>query len=632
MQNTESANAQSQQEKSVKKSSDSQTISAGGTVTASQISDYIGLESTSAQFSVKEVYVESGDRVTEGTAVYELTEESVANAEKTLKSELKTAESELLSQNWTYTEDKNTAYALYQSELQLGDTAETTLESGISSLDSALQSAYDSYINAQDTVNNVPSEIAQKEQELSEQENNVNIYQSETDEIKESVNSAKAVYQSELENYNSIVSDYNASAGAVRYIGGYIGKDVSDVQLAGKASAMTEKDSSFSESPQQDSGFSNFSPQNGGFSENRNFSDSGGSALIQTSSLKILSSETDSVLTAEQQNIPTETQQVQQDIIQQAEQQVQQSSDLSALYESARTEYGQKKQMLAEAERSYKDAENTYNQLSQNLTETQSMLKECQNKVSSLEKEINSLNSKLSQAKGKLSKLKSEYNSLKSSYDTDKLELQNTYSENISSYENAEYHYQITLDTIEKELAEKQENYDTASENLKIFEENIADGTIYAQQDGIIDSVTYETGDSLNISMPLISYTDETSFTTLVELDQYDITEISIGDSVIIYSSETGMSSGTVTAVSAGQSTSLADVKFNVTVTAGENSNLYEGESVNVYFNSGSLSQSDFRDAENGGENSDRKMPDGFSFDNMPNFGERPDFNGDMKG
>ena len=121
--------------------------------------------------------------------------------------------------------------------------------------------------------------------------------------------------------------------------------------------------------------------------------------------------------------------------------------------------------------------------------------------------------------------------------------------------------------------------------------------------------------------------------TVTVELDQYDVTEIAIGDSVIIYSSETGMTNGKITAIAAGESTSLADVRFNVTVTADANSGLYYGQSVNVYFNAGDLNSGDFKDFSGGdtdGEAPERgsgrpdfngEMPEGFDPNNIPDFG-----------
>ena len=86
-------------------------------------------------------------------------------------------------------------------------------------------------------------------------------------------------------------------------------------------------------------------------------------------------------------------------------------------------------------------------------------------------------------------------------------------------------------------------------------------------------------------------------------------------------------------AISAGESTSLADVNFNISITADEGSNLYSGESVNVYFNydnikSGELT--DFSGGENakGGSGGGRpdfggELPEGFDFSNMPGFDRR---------
>ena len=131
---------------------------------------------------------------------------------------------------------------------------------------------------------------------------------------------------------------------------------------------------------------------------------------------------------------------------------------------------------------------------------------------------------------------------------------------------------------------------------------------------------------------------DESSYYTTVELDQNDVTQVNIGDSVLIYSSETGTSNGTITAIAAGESTSLADVRFNVTVTADENAELYSGESVNVYFNAGDMKLTEFKDYDGGGNSERQKpssdgerpdfgggMPEGFDLSNMPDFGRRKD-------
>lgn len=119
------------------------SISAGGTVSSSQLSDTLEMESTSAKLVVESVLAESGDEVTKGTQLYKLTSDSVSKAEKTLKSELQSAESELLQKKVSRITEKNEAYALYQSELLLGETAQSDYDKGISDLDKALKSAYE---------------------------------------------------------------------------------------------------------------------------------------------------------------------------------------------------------------------------------------------------------------------------------------------------------------------------------------------------------------------------------------------------------------------------------------------------------------------------------------------------------
>ena len=88
--------------------------------------------------------------------------------------------------------------------------------------------------------------------------------------------------------------------------------------------------------------------------------------------------------------------------------------------------------------------------------------------------------------------------------------------------------------------------------------------------------------------------------------------------------------------VAFGYSTSLADVRFNVTVEADENADLYSGQSVNVYFNYSSMKNADFSDfksdkntrGEGFGSGGGRPdfgggMPEGFDPSNMPDFSRR---------
>ena len=568
------------------------TISAGGTITSAQLYDYIGLESTAVRLQIEEVYVESGNSVTAGTQLYKLTAETVTKGKSTLEKELKSAENALLDQKLSFEKSKNSAYSLYQSELSLGDTAQSDFNDGIAQLNSKLEDALNDYNDALNTVNTAPSEIESKQSELDYLNSEISDMEERLSELESEKENKKSVYTQASDNLNAVAAEYNSIAGTVKYIGNYIGIDVSDVELSQGAAA---------DIPQQDKGNNDNGgdrpsvgdmPEFGGEIGDTQFKSVSSYGIVKASCL----AETDSAETM-----------------------------LMSLYEDARAEYEKQKTIIAEAESTYSSAKKDYEGADSAVSEAQDSINENKSAINSLKSEISKLESSYSSAKSKLSSLKAEYNSLKLSYETDKLTLKNTYDTSMASYENAQYHYDLTMSTIENELEAAEEAVAVCEENLRVFEETLADGIIEAQQDGVIYSLSYEAEDIVNISSPLVNYVDDTSFGTTVELDQYDVTEIAIGDSVIIYSSESGMTSGQITAISAGESTSLANVIFNVTVVAeGENVNLYTGQSVNVYFNAMSMDTSKFSDYENNDENGEEGSFGGFG--DFGDFGgERPD-------
>ncbi|MBE6863357.1 MAG: HlyD family efflux transporter periplasmic adaptor subunit [Ruminococcus flavefaciens] len=585
---------------------DDSTLNAGGTVTSAQLNDSLGLKNTSVQLTVESVLAEAGDSVTAGTKLYKLTDESLAKALKVLNSELRTAENALTEQKSSYQVDLSKAKLLYESELLLGRTAQSEYEAGLKELDDSLQKAYDSYQEALNTINNTPAEISAKQSELKNAQTTAEKLETEKASLQSKFSEAEKVYSSAVGSYNSLAAEYNASAGTVRYLGNALGKDVSSVSLVQTVTANLIEQKETPEMP----------GKNGAERP-----DASKEASVPVSF-----------------DIPQETavSSNERSFNKLAETTVSASGDLVKLYDSALAEYNSQKEKLTNAENSMKSAENNYKSLSQQLSECSASLSKAQSNVSSLEKDISSLNSSLSKAQSNLSKLMSEYNSLKASYDTDKLKLQNTLDTNMATYENAEYHYKITCSTLEDELAQAQDARDTAAENLTIFEENLSGGYILAQQDGVIYSMNCQEGRNVNVNSPVVSYVDDSTFAVTVELDQNDVTEVSIGDSVIIYSSESGIANGRITAIAAGESKSLADVRFNVTVTADDGAKLYSGQSVNVYFNSDSTNMGGFTDFKGsssekggmsfgGGERPDFSggMPEGFDPSNMPDFSGR---------
>ncbi len=594
----------SEDKREVSKSSDDGIISGGGTITSSQLSDELGLKNTSARLVIEKVLAETGSSVTSGTKLYQITSDSLAKAKKTLDTELSTANNALIKQKTKYQSDKLDAYSLYQSQLLTGKNAQQEYNNTLSSLESDLSSAYDSYKQALDTVNSTPSQITKKKTELSQKQTSVKSLEEKNTAAQKELEAAEKTYTSAGESYNSIVSQYNSAASVVRYLGSALGKDVSGIELAQTVSVSSSKNTQ-SGSGKTPSG----STKNIKSSDMPQIQASDNAAQPNGTSAKVLPSQPSTVI---------------------------KTTDAAALYENAYKEYTAQKEKLTQADSAFKAAEKQYKSLSESLSKTSEELKQAQSSVTELEKDISSLESSLSKAKSSLTKLQSQYESLKASYETDKLEAKNKLDTDTAASENAEYNYKITLNTLDSELEQKQSAYDIAAENVSVFEKTLAQGYICANQDGIISTLNYKEGRNADLNTPFVYYVDTADFSTTVELDQYDVTQINIGDQVIIYSSESGVVNGKITGITAGESTSLANVKFNVTVSADKGSDLYSGQSVNVYFNytggsgfsdySGEKkSQSDNSGSTRQGSDFSGQMPAGFDPNNMPDFNRGKD-------
>ena len=632
------SSSESRAEVKQNKKSDDGIISAGGTVESSQLTDELGLKDTSARLTVEKVLVSAGDAVKSGTQLYQLTADSVAKAKSTLQTELSTAKNALIKQQTSCQADKIKAYSLYQSQLLQGKTAQQEYDSGISSLNSKLKSAYQDYQEANSTVSSTPSEITKKKSELSTKQKAADSLSQKKDETQKKLDDAQNKYESAASSYNSTVTAYNSAASVVRYLGAALGKDVSGIELAQTVSGASQQEQKGSESDRK-----NMKPS---------FDPTEQKQQPVNESFPVPPSNTDG------QQSQNESQQTQKDSResqndgQQTQKDSRQSGDgkkentvptgetktfeLSTLYDTAFMEYTAQKQKLDNMNTTLDSAQKEYKTLNEQLSSVSSELSEAQSGISSLEREISELETSLPKAKSSLTKLRSEYESLKASYDTDKLTLKNKLDTDTADSANAKYNYDLTCKTLDSELEKAQSAYDTAAENVSIFDKSLADGYIRAKRDATVDTLNCQAGRNVNISSSVVTYVDTSCLKTTVELDQYDVTQINIGDSAVIYSSETGVTSGRITAIAAGEAKSLADVKFNVTVTADEGSSLYSGQSVNVYFNYSGTDTSVLSD--NASEKKSEKdstspdkarpdfggnMPEGFDPSSMPDFGAR---------
>ena len=529
-------------------------ISADGTITASQLSERFGFENTSAKLTVEKVLVETGDTVTSGTKLYRLTADSVAKAKLTLNSELEQALSKLSQQKAQYQSEKIKAYTLCQSDLMLAKTAQQQYDNSVSALDSKLKEAFDSYQQALTTVNSTPSEIISKNAELAAAEKSAEALSQKTRAAQQQTDAARKAYEAAAADYNAAVTDYNSAASVVRYLGSALGKDTSDITLQNSVTTSSAQKASSSGSAAK-------SAQ----SESAHGSRSAHSSVNED--ISVLPSQK-SAQTSQNSSKTTP-----------------QSTDPESLYNAALKDYNAQKQELSRMKNTLNAAEKEYDTLSDTQSKLSDELEKANSGISSLEKQITELQSTLSKANSNLTKLRGEYESLNNTYETNKLKLKNKLDTDLAASANAQHNYELTCKTLQSELDKVQAAYDTAVRNAALFEKDLSQGYICAQQDGIIDTLSLTEGKITGLSSEYVSYVDESDLKTTVRLDQYEVTRVNIGDTAVIYSAETGAANARITAVCAGEAESLAKVSFDVTVTADKNSKLYSGQSVSVYFN-----------------------------------------------
>ncbi|MCD8131778.1 MAG: HlyD family efflux transporter periplasmic adaptor subunit [Lachnospiraceae bacterium] len=185
-----------------------------------------------------------------------------------------------------------------------------------------------------------------------------------------------------------------------------------------------------------------------------------------------------------------------------------------------------------------------------------------------------------------LSSLKEELAQARENYDTQVLQAQLTYESTMASAERAESDYETAVEAAESEYESLLDDYEDAQENLALFESTVGDGYYRAQGSGSVLSVTLRANQYLSSDSVVFVYSNTEEMTVTVSVDQADIASVSVGESVYVQSSESGLYSGTVTSINpVSSSSSRSSVTYEVTVTlSGDVQNLSTNETVSVIF------------------------------------------------
>ena len=170
---------------------------------------------------------------------------------------------------------------------------------------------------------------------------------------------------------------------------------------------------------------------------------------------------------------------------------------------------------------------------------------------------------------------------------TQSIEAKQTYENAMTNYKYAEQLYAIDTDGLEDDLNDAKDTLADAREALETFNEQIGDGIVYAEYSGKVSEVVCAEGDILTDGSSLVTYADADDVTMTVAVTQDDISQVSIGDEVLIeldaYAGETF--DGEVTSIETAASMGSSTVNYNVTAKfTGDITRVYSGMTGEVTF------------------------------------------------
>ncbi|MCD8022587.1 MAG: HlyD family secretion protein [Lachnospiraceae bacterium] len=125
------------------------------------------------------------------------------------------------------------------------------------------------------------------------------------------------------------------------------------------------------------------------------------------------------------------------------------------------------------------------------------------------------------------------------------LEIQYNYDTTMLAAELAEITYQQTVESLEDELQSYEDALTDLEDALAVLQ-SLEDGTVTAEAAGTLSAVNYSAGDTLSSATALYSIYDTDVVTITIEVTQYDIAKMAVGDTVSVVLSGYGTVDGTI--------------------------------------------------------------------------------------
>lgn len=183
-----------------------------------------------------------------------------------------------------------------------------------------------------------------------------------------------------------------------------------------------------------------------------------------------------------------------------------------------------------------------------------------------------------------LSTLEKNVTEAREKYETQLLEAKLTLETSLAGAERAQNDYETAVEKAEADLEKIKGALEDAREDVEGFENSIKDGYYCAGGSGTILRVMARSEQYLTGGESLFLYSNTEEMTVSLSVDQSDIARISIGDTAWVDAGEYGSFQGVVTAINpVSSSDSRTSVVYSVTVTlSGDTGDLAANQNVTV--------------------------------------------------
>lgn len=215
------------------------------------------------------------------------------------------------------------------------------------------------------------------------------------------------------------------------------------------------------------------------------------------------------------------------------------------------------------------------------------LTEQAQSTADSLDQQKEELEQRVEQAEENVTTAETAYNKAKRELEQGKLTAAETKKLRTLAYNTAQETYDIALGYLAQELSDQQETYNETLEKWNEFSTYIDGNAVCARYNGVITGVELEAGDKISTGTSLVTLYDMDEVTITVTVDEYDMTDISLGSAanIALTAYPEDIFTAKVTAIGDATSDSSGNITYDVTVTLeGDVSGLFQGMTGDVTF------------------------------------------------